>query len=487
LSAASGLASNVVDDDNSNKSAGAIDRDAGRGKYLMSAPPSGGGAPITDRRQLVEYFEAGCKPADRWRAGTEHEKFGFVRATRQPLRYDGGVKPMLEGLADRFGWQRALENGKVIALTRGAANITLEPGGQLELSGAPLSTAHECAVETDNHLDEVKAIAGPLGAGFTGQGFTPTWRREDFDWMPKGRYKIMRAYMPKKGTMGLDMMLRTCTVQTNVDYGSEADMVKKFRVSLALQPLVTALYANSPFVESEDTGFQSRRSHVWTDTDADRCGMLPFVFEDGFGFERYTDYILGVPMYFVYRDGRYIDVSGKSFRDFMAGRLHNDVGDIARVTDWGDHVTTAFPEVRLKRYLEMRGCDSGPRDMIVALPALWMGLLYDASALDAAWDLVKGWSVAEQQTLRDQSPREGLKTVMKGHTLQTLAGQVLKIAESGLKARARLDAQGRDETMHLDPLKRIADSGVTLADEKRARLAGALKGDYGALYEAYAY
>ncbi len=439
--------------------------------------------PITDRRQLVEYLEAGCKPRTEWRAGTEHEKFGFLRATLKPIPYEGtaGVRAMLEGLAARFGWERVLENGKPIALARGRASITLEPGGQLELSGAPLATAHEAADETDQHLAEVKAVAGPLGIGFLGMGHTPTWRREDFDWMPKGRYAIMRAYMPKRGKLGLDMMLRTCTVQTNLDYGDEADMVKKFRVSLALQPVATALYANSPYVEGVDTGFVSRRSHVWTDTDPDRCGMLPFVFEDGFGFERYIDWLLDVPMYFAYRNGRYIDLAGKSFRDFMAGRLHNDVGDVARLTDWADHITTAFPEVRLKRFLEMRGSDCGPRDMIVALPALWMGLLYDQTALDAAWDLVKDWTIAEHDALRAGVPRLGLKTPFRDATVQTLAKRMLEIAEAGLRAR------GHGEEGYLDPLRRIAESGITLAEEKRQRVASDFHGDPNALYEAYAF
>jgi len=455
----------------------------------MSAPPSGAGAPITDRRQLIEYMEAGGKPRAEWRAGTEHEKFGFLRASLKPIPYEGaaGVRAMLEGLAGRFGWERVLENGKPIALAREKASITLEPGGQLELSGAPLATVHEAAAETDRHLAEVKAVAGPLGIGFLGMGHTPTWRREDFDWMPKGRYAIMRGYMPKKGSLGLDMMLRTCTVQTNVDYADEADMVKKFRVSLALQPAATALYANSPFVEGIDSGFVSRRSHIWTDTDPDRCGMLPFVFEDGFGFERYVDWLLDVPMYFVYRHGKYLDLSGKSFRDFMAGRLHNDAGDVTRLTDWSDHITTAFPEVRLKRFLEMRGSDCGPRDMIVALPALWMGLLYDQTALDAAWDLVKDWTIAEHAALRAEVPRLGLRTPFRDMTVQVLAQRMIELADAGLRARHQLDARGRDETMHLDPLRRIADSGVTLAEEKRLRVANEFHGQVEAIYDAYAY
>ncbi|HKU98496.1 MAG TPA: glutamate--cysteine ligase [Vineibacter sp.] len=455
----------------------------------MSAPPSGAGAPITSRRQLVEYMEAGGKPRAQWRAGTEHEKFGFLQSTLKPIPYEGasGVRAMLEGMASRFGWQLVLEKGKPIALARDKASITLEPGGQFELSGAPLASVHESAAETDQHLAEVKAIAEPLGIGFLGMGHTPTWRREDFDWMPKGRYAIMRSYMPKKGTMGLDMMLRTCTVQTNVDFADEADMVKKFRVSLALQPVATALYANSPFVEGVDTGFVSRRSHIWTDTDPDRCGMLPFVFEDGFGFERYVDWLLDVPMYFAYRNNVYIDLSGKSFRDFMAGRLHNDVGDVARLTDWSDHITTAFPEVRLKRFLEMRGSDCGPRDLIVALPALWMGLLYDQTALDAAWDLVKDWTIAEHDALRAAVPRLGLKTPFRNTTVQALAQQMVAIADAGLRARRQLDAQGRDETLYLDPLRRIADSGVTLAEEKRERVIADFNGRADPLYKAYAY
>ncbi|HEX2890851.1 glutamate--cysteine ligase [Vineibacter terrae] len=455
----------------------------------MSAPPSGAGTPITDRRQLIEYMEAGGKPRAQWRAGTEHEKFGFLHASLRPIPYEGaaGVRRLLEGLAARFGWQPVLENGKPIALARDNASITLEPGGQLELSGAPLATVHETAAETDEHLAEVKAVAEPMGIGFLGMGHTPTWRREDFDWMPKGRYAIMRSYMPKKGSLGLDMMLRTCTVQTNVDFADEADMVKKFRVSLALQPVATALYANSPFVEGVDTGFVSRRSHVWTDTDPDRCGMLPFVFEPGFGFERYVDWLLDVPMYFAYRNGKYLDLSGKSFRDFMAGRLHNDVGDIARLTDWSDHITTAFPEVRLKRFLEMRGSDCGPRDLLVALPALWMGVLYDQSALDAAWDMVKDWTIAEHDALRAAVPRLGLKTAFRNTTVQALAQHMVAIAEAGLRARRQLDTRGRDETMYLDPLRRIADSGVTLAEEKAARVAREFNGKAEALYEAYAY
>ena len=454
----------------------------------MSAPPSGRGKPIEDRRQLIEYFAAGNKPRADWRLGTEHEKFGYHSATLKPLAYDGpdGIRAMLEGLT-RFGWEPVTEGNNPIALLRGKANITLEPGGQFELSGAPLETLHETAAENAQHIDEVKTVAGEIGAAFVGLGFAPEWTRADMHWMPKGRYKIMREYMPKKGKLGLDMMLRTCTVQTNLDFDSEADMVKKFRVSLALQPIATALFANSPFKEGKEAGFKSYRSHIWTDTDPDRCGMLPFVFEDGFGFERYADYMLDVPMYFVYRDGKYIDASGQSFRDFLKGKLPARPGEKPTLSDWADHITTAFPEVRLKRYLEMRGADAGPLPALNALPALWVGLLYDQSSLDAAWDLVKDWTVADHDYLRAETPRAGLATMFRGRVLAELARDVVEIAHAGLRARKLLDAQGDDETIYLAPLDRAVASGQAPADELLAKWHGEWKGSFAALYRDLAY
>ena len=454
----------------------------------MSAPPSGGGALIENRRQLIEYFAAGNKPRSAWRMGTEHEKFGFNKATLKPLAYDGpdGIRAVLEGLT-RFGWEPMTEGNNTIALKRKDANITLEPGGQLELSGGLLETLHETEAENAQHIDEVNAVASELGAAFIGLGFAPEWTREDMHWMPKGRYKIMREYMPKVGKLGIDMMLRTCTVQTNLDFDSEADMVKKFRVSLALQPLATALFANSPFKEGRDTGFKSYRSHIWTDTDPDRCGMLPFVFEDGFGFERYADYMLDVPMYFVYRDGKYIDASGQNFRDFLKGKLPARPGELPTVNDWADHVTTAFPEVRLKRYLEMRGADSGPLPALNALPALWVGLLYDQGALDAAWDLVKDWTVTDHDFLRAQTPKTGLATMFRGRSVTEWSREVVEIAHAGLRARKRLDAEGRDETRHLAPLDRAVASGLAPADELLAQWQGAWKGSFVPLFRDHAY
>ena len=454
----------------------------------MAAPPSSAGAPIESRRQLIEYLEAGSTPQSDWRIGTEHEKFVFNLETHKPAPYEGpwGIRAMLEGL-QRFGWQPVLENGNPIALTMADCNISLEPGGQLELSGAPLDTIHQTCDEVHEHLAQVKEVAGELGVGMLGVGFHPTEHRADIPWMPKGRYEIMRNYMPKKGTLGLDMMLRTCTVQVNLDFASEADMVKKFRVGLALQPIATALFANSPFVEGAPSGFYSYRSHIWEDTDPDRCGILPFVFEDGMGFERYVDHVLDVPMYFAYRDGRYIDASGQSFRDFMDGRLPALPGETPTMSDWSDHLTTLFPEVRLKRILEMRGADGGPWRRLCALPALWVGLLYDGTALDAAWDMVKDWTGEEHEMLRRNVPVRALHTEFRNGTVRDLAAEVLEIAHAGLRARAQLDGAGNNETGFLGALDEIVARGSCPAELKLDLYNGAWQGGVNRLFKDYAY
>jgi glutamate--cysteine ligase len=422
--------------------------------------------PIESRDDLISIFAAGEKPREHWRIGTEHEKFVFTREGHRAPSYDepGGIRDLLLAMT-RFGWRPVEEDGKVIALAGADGTISLEPAGQLELSGAPLETLHQTCAEAGRHLAQVKEVGDELGVGFLGLGMWPDKTRAELPVMPKGRYKIMLNYMPKVGSLGLDMMLRTCTIQVNLDYASEADMAAKFRVGLALQPLATALFASSPFTEGQPNGFRSFRSHIWSDTDPDRTGMLPFVFEDGFGYERYLDYALDVPMYFVFRDGRYIDVAGRSFRDFLDGRLPELPGERPLKSDFVDHLSTIFPEVRLKSYLEMRGADGGKWGRICGLPALWVGLLYDPDALQAAWDAVKHWTIGQRQQLRDAVPRDGLTArTPDGETLQDFGRRILAIAEAGLAARARLNGSGDNESGFLDPLREILASGETPAD-----------------------
>ena len=454
----------------------------------MSAPSQAGGAPITDTRQLAAYFEEACTPVADWRLGTEHEKFVFRREDLRPIPYDGerGINAFL-GALERFGWEPILENGKRIALSRGGCNITLEPGGQLELAGAPLTHVHQSCDEVHTHLHQVKTVAAEMNLGLIGLGFHPTARRDEIPWMPKQRYEIMGNYMPRVGSLGLDMMLRTTTVQVNLDYASEADMVKKFRVGLALQPIATALFANSPFTEGRPNGFLSYRSQIWTDTDNDRAGMLPFVFESGMGFERYVDYALDVPMYFVYRDGRYIDAAGLSFRDFLDGRLAVLPGERPTMGDWNDHLTTIFPEVRLKRFMEMRGADGGPWRRLCAFPALWAGLCYDPATLDAAWELVADWRAEERQYLREQVPRTALATDFRGHRLQHVARDVIAMASQGLAARDFTDSRGHDERQFLEKLAEIAETGVTPAEELLSRYHHEWNESVEPVFSEYAY
>ena len=444
--------------------------------------------PIGDHRELVDYLSAGCRQPDAWRIGTEHEKFGFRTDDLRPPGYEGerGIRAVLEGLAG-LGWNRIEEHGLLIALEKDGASVTLEPAGQLELSGAQLETLHQTCCETALHLREVKTVADPLGLGFLGMGFQPKWRRDEMPWMPKGRYRIMRDYMPKRGTLGLDMMTRTCTVQVNLDFADEADMVRKFRVALALQPVATALFADSPFTEGRPNGFLSYRSQIWTDTDPDRTGLLDFVFEDGFGFERYVDYLLDVPMYFVYRDGEYVDASGQSFRDFLDGSLPALPGERPSMQDWSDHMTTAFPEVRLKRFLEMRGADGGPWNRVCALPAFWVGLLYDDEALQAAWDLVRDFSLQERHALRDGVPRQALKLPFRGGRVRDLALRALEIAAHGLARRGRRNAAGADERVHLEPLIEFASEDQTPAERKLELFHGRWGGSVDPLFREFAY
>jgi glutamate--cysteine ligase len=447
--------------------------------------------PIESRDELVAWFAEGAKPKAQWRAGTEHEKFAFMSDTHEPVPYEGrrSIRSLLVGMQHLLGWEPINDKNNIIGLAdvTGGGAISLEPGGQFELSGAPVETIHQTSAELMAHLAQLREIARPLGIGFLGLGMSPKWTLAETPVMPKSRYKIMTAYMPKVGRYGLDMMYRTCTVQTNLDFSSEPDMVKKLRVSLALQPVATALFANSPFTEGKPNGFLSYRSEVWRDTDNQRAGMLPFAFEDGMGFERYVDYALDVPMYFVKREDEYIDVSGKSFRDLLTGKLPGHGNLRATTSDWANHVSTIFPEVRLKRFLEMRGSDAGPWRRLPAHPAFWVGILYDDASLDAAWDLVKHWSAAERQKLRDDVPRQGFAAKIRDRVLLDLARECLTLAHAGLKRRRRLDHDGRDETRYLGPLDEFVARGITPAEELLEKYNGPWERSVEPVFGEYAY
>ena len=456
----------------------------------MSIPQSGGG-PIEHHDQMAQYLADGCKPKEDWRIGTEHEKFGYCVDTHKPLPYEGerSIRVMLEGLRDRHGWAPVEEGGKLIGLEKAGANISLEPGGQLELSGAPVETIHETCDEVNTHLREVKDVADTIGVGFIGLGAAPEWSHEQMDLMPKGRYKLMDGYMQKVGTMGTTMMRRTCTVQVNLDFATEADMVQKMRVAVALQPVANALFANSPFLDGKPNGVKSTRGLVWRNLDDARTGMIPFVFDEGFGFEAWVQYALDVPMYFVYRDGKYIDALGQSFRDFLKGELPALPGEKPTLSDWADHLTTLFPEARVKKFIEMRGADGGPWRRLCALPAFWVGLMYDQSALDAAWDLVKGWDAETREALRVAASTHGLQAEVGGLKMHDLAREAVALSEAGLKARGRSGAGGLvpDETHFLNALRDSIETGRVPADDLLADYHGPWNGDLSRIYAEYSY
>ena len=445
----------------------------------MSIPQSGGG-PIEDFAQLAELLASGCKPKADWRIGTEHEKFGYLTDTHAPLPYAGdrSISAIFAGLESRFGWTPVREAENIIGMTRNGANISLEPGGQFELSGAALTDMNAGAAELQNHLDEVHAIADPLGIKFMGLGAAPEWSHDTMPVMPKGRYRLMTDYMGRVGTHGTQMMYRTCTVQVNLDYASEADMVKKLRVALALQPVATALFASSPFFDGKLNGHKSWRSRIWRGLDDSRTGMLPFAFDQGFGFQAYVDWVLDVPMYFVYRDGKYINALGQSFRDFLKGELPALPGEKPTLSDWADHMTTVFPEARVKKYIEMRGADCGDQAHINALPAFWVGLMYDQTALDAAWDLVKGFDTETREALRVQASVKGLQAEVDGVKLIDLARATVGLSHAGLAGR------GLDEQRFLAPLVKNIASEKTQADRWLDHFKGDWNGDLGRIYAA---
>lgn len=448
--------------------------------------------PIDGKASLIDWIAQGCKPESAFRIGTEHEKFGFRIGTNDPIPYEGpdGIEALLFAMEKLLDWEAIMDDGRIIGLAAktGGGAISIEPGGQFELSGAPLKSIHDTCREANSHLTHLRRCAEPLGIGFLGVGSSPIWSFDETPKMPKSRYDIMRGYMPKVGSRGLDMMHRTCTIQVNLDFSSEMDMIKKMRVSLALQPIATAIFANSPFMDGAPTGRLSERSEIWKDTDNNRAGMLPFVFDEAFGFEAYVDYALDVPMYFLKRGDTYHDVTGTTFRDFMAGALKDDVPKgYPMMGDWVNHVGTIFPEVRLKRFLEMRGADGGPWRGICALPALWVGLLYDRTSLDAAYDLIAGWTTQEMQALRDAVPTEGLNASYQGRPLLTLAKEVVALSRAGLFRREKLSDTGLDETHYLEPIQETLASGRTPAEKMLARYEGEWSGDLSRIFKDYAF
>ena len=465
----------------------------------MSAPASTGGQLVTDKKQLVENLEDGLTPRQEWRIGTEHEKLVFRRDDLKPATYDGerGIKAALTAMT-RFGWNPVYEAGNIIGLKKDdGSNISLEPGGQFELSGAPLTSLHQTCSEVGQHLHQVREICDELNLGMIGMGFAPHWRVDDIDWMPKQRYRIMRQHMRQSGSLGEYMMALTCTVQVNLDYDSEADMVKKFRVGLALQPIATALFASSPFKEGKPCGMVSFRDYIWHDPDKGRdganknpdyrIGSLPFVFEDGMGFERYADYAIDSPMFFVFRDGKYLDAKGCSFRTFMEGKLDALPGELPNMADWENHLTTLFPQVRIKKFMEMRGADAGPWSRICALPAFWVGLLYQQETLDAAWDLVKDWTPEEYEYLQSKVYIKGLKTPFRDGLVRDVAQAALAISARGLDLRRETNGWGQNEQVFLDPLIESAATGRALADVFVDRFHHEWKQDVSHVFREFAY
>ena len=456
----------------------------------MSIPQSGGGR-IEKYYQLIEYLASGCKPKSDWRIGTEHEKFGYCKETLSPIPYNGdrSVLAILKGLEKEYGWKPIKENNSIIGLSKNGANVSLEPGGALELSGAQLQTVFQTCDEVNEHLLEVKSIADKLNIGFIGLGAAPHWTHDEMPMMPKGRYKLMSEYMDQVGTMGKSMMFRTCTVQVNLDFSSESDMVKKLRVALALQPIATALFSNSPFFDGNLTGHKSWRSRIWRSLDPQRTGLLPFVFNEDFGFEAWVEYALDVPMYFVYRDGNYINALGQSFRDFMKGELPALPGELPTLNDWADHLTTIFPEARLKKFIEMRGADAGQWHRLCALPAFWVGICYDQGSLDAAWDMVKSWNEIHRENLRVAAAKEGLDASVGRTRLIDLAKETILISENGLKNRAQASSNGlySDESLFLDSLKENIEKRKSSADELLEKYHGSWNRDLTKIFEEYSY
>ena len=415
------------------------------------------------KESLISFFKNGCKEKKNWKVGTEHEKFGFNRSNLKPITYEDILK-IFNGLSERYLWKKKIENNYLVALEKDGSSITLEPGGQIELSGSPKDSLFETCKEVNEHQKELDDICKNLEIDFMGMGVLPKWKLKDIPLMPKDRYKIMKSYMPKVGSNGVDMMQRTATIQANFDYSSEEDMIKKFRVGLSLQPAIIGLYANSPFVDGKLTNFLSYRSYIWTKTDNQRCGILPFVFDEGFSFEMYVDYLLNVPMYFIIRGDKYLKITNYNFNDFLAGKIKN-IGKVKPTyKDWVNHISTVFPEVRLKSYIELRGVDGGPWSRVCALPAFWTGILYDETVLNDVWEKIKKWNFKDVKNFYSNVRKLGLKALTPdGSPLSKFLSDLLKLSSKGLENR-KIFLNGKNESIFLEPLDRILESGLSPAE-----------------------
>ncbi len=419
----------------------------------MSRDPNepAGAAPVESVEELVAHLRSGEKPRERWRVGTEHEKIGLYEDTHAPVPYEGerGIGALLRRVAAEDGWNPLVEGPHVIGLEKAGASITLEPGGQMELSGAPLRTIHETCDEFHAHLSLMKRVCEPMRIVFLGLGIHPLHGVERIPVMPKARYRIMRRYLPTRGSLALEMMFATATVQANFDYSDEADMVAKMRAALGVSPIVSALFANSSVSEGKANGFITRRLHIWTHTDPDRCGMLPFAFEQGFGYREYVEWALDVPMFFIVRNGAYQPAHETTFRRFLQQGFR---GERPTLADFDRHLTTLFPDVRLKRIIEVRGADAVPPGLTCSLPALWKGLLYDPEALKQAAALVSGYDAETREAARSDVARRGLSARYGGEPVLELARQLAAISREGLARLAHAGRRDRDETGFLDPV-----------------------------------
>ena len=433
-----------------------------------------------NKNLLVKIFSEGCKEKIKWKIGTEHEKFGFKKKSLEPINFQD-IQQIFLKLSNKYNWEKVFEDSNLIALKKNNASITLEPGGQIELSGAPMKNLFETCKEVNQHQSELDDICKSMEIDFLGMGLLPKWKLNKIKLMPKKRYKIMSEYMPQVGSKGLDMMFRTATIQANYDFSSESDMVKKMRVSQSLQPIIIALYANSPFVDGKITNYKSFRSFIWTKTDKKRCGILPFIYDNSFSFERYVDYLLDIPMYFIIRDNEYINMTKYTFRNFLEKKVLKKIEP--NLEDWKIHLTTVFPEVRLKTFIELRGADGGPWSRVCALPAFWTGILYDKKNLNEIWTKISHWDYSGIVNFYENVRRDGLNTFTPdGEKLSDFTKTILNQSGEGL-VRRNIKTDRGNESIFLEPLKKILESGKSPAEMWKKLFFSEWKNDIDMLYK----